>query len=192
MLILWQGLKKFLEAAPTSTLDDMRLWLWDEWEVHASEATISRALSRFDPPWTRKKATKRALQQNPLLQDEYMIQISCFTADMMVFLDKSACNERTGDQRYGWAPIGAPCVSIVPYTRSERWSILPAYTTKGYIAWQVYQGSFNEERFNSFVKDEVLPLTTPFPGKNSVIVLDNAKIHHNDVCLLSKRNIKLS
>lgn len=75
----------------------MRLWIWNEWGVHASELTISLALSRFNPPWTRKKATKRALQQNPLLRDKYMIQISRFTSDMMIFLDESACNERTGD-----------------------------------------------------------------------------------------------
>lgn len=27
--------------------------------------------------------------------------------DQLVFVDESAANERTGDRKYGWAPVGA-------------------------------------------------------------------------------------
>ena len=51
----------------------------------------------------------------------------------MIFVDESAANERTGDRKFGWA-----LKEVTPYEyrsikRSERWSLLPAYTVDGFI-----------------------------------------------------------
>jgi len=87
------------------------------------------------------------------------------------------------DRKYGWAPRGA---EYLPIKRSERWSILPAYTTNGYLTYEIHQGSFNAVRFNAFVADKLLSLIQPFPAPRSVIILDNARIHRNrefhDLC----------
>ena len=99
----------------------------------------------------------------------------------MIYLDEIACNEHTADRRYAWAPVGAKVISSIPAIRSEQYSILPAYTIDGYLAWQAYQGSYNAEQFVEFVRDELLPLCNPFPGRNS----DNASIHHSIVSLIS-------
>ena len=37
--------------------------------------------------------------------------------------------------------------------RSEKWSILPAYTIDGFVAWDVIQGSYNKELFNDFIRN---------------------------------------
>lgn len=105
------------------------------------------------------------------------------------FLDESAANERTLDRKYGWAPVGLEASIISPFHRSTRWSILPAYTIEGYIDFEIYQGSYNTERFSEFVRSKALPKMTPFAdgGPRSILVLDNAKIHHSaeltDMCL---------
>ena len=67
------------------------------------------------------------------------------------------------------------------FKRSKRWSVLPAYTVDGYIAWKTYYGSVNMTLFNDFVRDEVLSQCTPavLGGPCSVIVLDNVRIHHS-------------
>jgi transposase len=44
----------------------------------------------------------------------------------------------------------------------------------------MFQGSINSERFDEFVIEYVLPLCTPFPGRNSVLVMDNASIHKSE------------
>jgi transposase len=67
---------------------------------------------------------------------------------------------------------------------SKNWSILPAYTINGYILTVMFKGSINGERFDEFVIEYVLPLCTPFLGRNSVLVMDNASIHK------SKRLVK--
>ncbi|KAK9428562.1 hypothetical protein V1505DRAFT_376709, partial [Lipomyces doorenjongii] len=51
----------------------------------------------------------------------------------LIFVDESAANEKTGDCKYGWAPVGATPDESVPAFRSERYSILPCYTIDGYI-----------------------------------------------------------
>ena len=83
------------------------------------------------------------------------------------------------DRKYGWAPIGIPCKESRPAKRSKRWSILPAYSLNGYIAWDIVHGSYNTILFNTFVENHVLPLCNPYPGRRSIIVMDNASIHRS-------------
>jgi hypothetical protein len=96
-------------------------------------------------------------------------------------LDESAANERTTDRKYGWAPVGVTPHEYLPVKRSERWSILPVYSVDGYLAWEIRQGSYNTQLFNDFVQNQVLPLCNPFPMRRSVLVVDNARIHHSEV-----------
>jgi DDE superfamily endonuclease len=98
-----------------------------------------------------------------------------------MFVDESAANERTMDRKYGWSEINTPAIAREQLKHSEKWSILPVYGVDGFISWEIYQGSYNAERFNEFVKKWVIPYTTPFPGPRSVLIMDNAKIHHNEV-----------
>jgi transposase len=65
--------------------------------------------------------------------------------------------------------------------RFKRWSILPAFTVDGYIAWEVHQGSITAVIFNDFVRNQVLPhcISAANGGPRSVLVLDNARIHWN-------------
>ncbi|OJA18679.1 hypothetical protein AZE42_13445 [Rhizopogon vesiculosus] len=32
-------------------------------------------------------------------------------------------------------------------------------------------------KFKTFIEEDVLPFCTPYPGKLSVLIMDNAKIH---------------
>ncbi|KAH7918732.1 hypothetical protein BV22DRAFT_992641, partial [Leucogyrophana mollusca] len=50
---------------------------------------------------------------------------------------------------------------------------------EGVVAAKIVEGSFNHERFVEYLRRDVLPITTPFPGPRSVLVLDNARIHHS-------------
>ena len=80
------------------------------------------------------------------------------------------------DRKFGWSPVGFPSTETRPAKRSERWSILPAYSLDGYIAWDIVHGSYTTELFNSFIEQHVLPLCNQYPGRRSIIVMDNAQI----------------
>lgn len=61
-------------------------------------------------------------------------------------MDESSANEQKLDRRYGWAPRGIPAIDTQVLHRSNRWCILPAYTTHGY--WEntlIKQGSLDSE-----------------------------------------------
>ncbi|KAF9242508.1 hypothetical protein BU15DRAFT_86728 [Melanogaster broomeanus] len=72
-------------------------------------------------------------------------------------------------------------VESVMHKRGERWSIIPALTTGGYIALRAIPGSVNgEDCFEFILNDEwipILPKMAQFPQRNSVLVMDNASIH---------------
>jgi hypothetical protein len=56
------------------------------------------------------------------------MRVEDFYDDQLVFLDESAANEFTKDRKFGWSMVGCPAVKERDLRRSERWSILPAYT----------------------------------------------------------------
>jgi DDE superfamily endonuclease len=122
-----------------------------------------------------------AKERNQYLRNRWKARLCQWTADQLMFLDESACNERTGDRKYGWAPVGSAARVTSPLKHTEKWSILPLYTVNGFIAWDIIKGSYNVDTFHEFVRTWVIPHTTPFPGPRSVLILDNAKIHKNPV-----------
>ncbi|KIO18219.1 hypothetical protein M407DRAFT_63382, partial [Tulasnella calospora MUT 4182] len=54
--------------------------------------------------------------------------------------------------------------------------ILPALSLDGILHVTVIEGAYTEARFTNFIKGLILEMN-PFPGKNSVLVMDNAIIH---------------
>lgn len=84
-----------------------------------------------------------------------------------------------GDRRYGWAPLGTTPSVIQDLKRSTGWSILPAFTIEGYIAYKIHHGSITMEIFNKFVMTEVLLNYAGGDGPRSVLVMDNVSSHHN-------------
>ena len=123
----------------------------------------------------------RAAQRNDELRNKWMNDLSEWNADQVIFLDESAANEHTADRKYRWAPVGVTPHESRPFTRSERWSLLPAYTIDGFITWDIRHGSYTTETFEEFIEFKVLPLCNPYPLPRSIIAMDNAPIHQSKV-----------
>lgn len=75
-------------------LDEMALFLYDEFDVNVSEATVWRCLHRLG--WSRKNMKKIAKQRNQDLRNRWHIRLHGWRADQLIFLDESAACERTG------------------------------------------------------------------------------------------------
>jgi hypothetical protein len=56
----------------------------------------------------------------------------------------------------------------------------------------IIEGSFDQVLFERFI-DGLLDHMNPFPAKNSVIVMDNCRIHHSDRILqmITERYVQL-
>ena len=57
------------------------------------------------------------------------------------------------------------------------YSVLLALSLEGVIYSDIVKGSYDGKKFVRFV-DELMSVMNPYPGKNSVLVMDNCQIHH--------------
>ena len=112
-----------------------------------------------------------------------------WTADQLVFFNKSASNKRTGNRKFKWAPIGKECKVSCLFKKLERWSILPALLVNRYLSYLIYQGSITAEIFELFLEQQVLPYCTLYPGLQFIFILDNVSIHKSaQLCDLYKKH----
>jgi transposase len=166
----------FLEDRPDSLLEELRIFVYDEFNVNLSTRTISRVIKRQQ--WSRKRVKARAAERCGPIRAIYRGRAARFNAKKICFVDESASNERTGDRKYGWSPIGTECVVNRSVRRSERWSILLALGPEGYIAYIIHQGAITADLFTGFMAEQVLPKMVE--QGLEILVLDNASIHHDE------------
>jgi hypothetical protein len=60
------------------------------------------------------------------------------------------------------------------------YSVLPAISLDGILHVNIVEGSFTTETFAEFIEG-LLDKMNPFPGPNSVIVMDNCRIHKAEI-----------
>ncbi len=107
------------------------VFLWDEFGLSTSELTVSRVLKRLQISW--KVLQWQAAQWSKELREHWVVHLTEWTPNQLVFIDESAANEHMADRKYGWAPIGQRAIESVELKHSEHYSILLAYTIDGYI-----------------------------------------------------------
>lgn len=110
----------------------------------------------------------------------FRAQIAGIPLEKLVFLDE--CGFSLNLHRlYGWVVGGGRCDEAVPFNKGVNRSVLGAFSlpstgnpTGMWALWQKL-GAWNALLFEAFV-EEALLLRVP---KGSVLVLDNARIHHS-------------
>jgi transposase len=180
----------FIEDFPLAYRDEVSEVLLEEWDIVVSPRTIGRYLSELKI--THKRVGFINLRRDEDLIADFLTRMMEFTPDQLVALDESACNERTGDRKFGWSPRGQPCRVRQSRQRTTRWSILPTLTTDGWLDYEVYHGSFDGDRFFAFV-ERLVEKMNPWPEPHSVLVLDNVSTHHDERVqqLCAARGVKL-
>jgi transposase len=172
-----QALCDHLLEKPHLYLDEMAIYLWDEFQTQVTTCAIRRALQYAG--WSKKKARQKARERNPDLRDEYFHLISDFSSNQLIFVDESGCDKRIGSRRTGWSPLGITPVQVTKFHRDQRHHILPAYAQDGIVLSRVFQGSTDGFLFEDFL-EELLRHCGRWPEPKSVLVMDNASFHHSE------------
>ena len=155
----------------------MAWFLWDDCNIAVSISSIWRALKRNR--WSRKIVQRRAMERSEDLRAAWKGRQCTWDSNRLIFIDESGANERTGYRKFGWSYINLPAIDTISIKRSERWSILPAYSFNGFLPGTlIWQGSITSEIFNAWIKSSILPQCIP---GYTVLVLDNASIHKSPV-----------
>jgi transposase len=172
-----EALCDHLLERPGLYLDEMVLFLWDEFHTLTTTSTISRALASIG--WSKKTIRRKAREQNADLRDSYLHDLSEFHSYHLVYIDESGCDKRIGFRRTGWSPLGVAPVQISRFHRGQRYQILPAYAQDGIVLSRVFQGSTDASVFEEFI-EQLLQHCGKWPEPKSVLIMDNASFHHTD------------
>ena len=104
---------------------------------------------------------------------------SHFSPEMLFFLDETAKNRSDLRRGWGYAARGIKAVDSRGYVpRSYSCSSLCGFDVNGFVNWYTIRNTFNRKAFLAACERTVFPYITSFPGPRSVVILDNAKIHH--------------
>jgi transposase len=188
--VMIKALCDHLLEKPHLYLDEMAVFLWDEFQAEVPISSISRALKREG--WSKKAAKQKAKERNPDLRDGYFHFLSDFCSYHLVYVDESGCDKRIGFRRTGWSPLGVAPSQVAKFHRDQRYQILPAYAQDGIILSRIFQGSTDASMFEDFV-EELLHHCGKWPEPKSVLVMDNASFHHSEKIeqMCSQAGVKL-
>lgn len=162
---------------PTLYGDEVATFIEYEFDIILCQQTISRLWRRAS--LSRKQVIAQAKQRNTELIRDWKHKMMRWKAEQCVWLDESACNERTGDRRFGMAPVGSAAIVKRWLKKTERLSVLPAYTWKGMYKPLVVKGSINFEIFYNWLEQDILPDLPRYNGLRPVIIMDNVGFHRN-------------
>lgn len=153
----------------------MAHYLAEEWDTSVHQSTISRALKKAN---ISHKQGQRIGPQSEELRIAWQAFAGQMKAEQLVFIDESLFKLQTMWRSIAYAPIGEPARYHADMRRGDTYSILPAYTTDGYLPCTgIKQGYFNKEDFIDWLVNRLLPLCNEYPQERSVIVLDNVNVH---------------
>ena len=175
--------KVILEAIlkePSLYMHEIQAILLNTTGSDVSISTISKFLSK--QTFTRKKLSFRAQQRNYELRSKYFTDVAVFDPEMLVFVDETGSDKRSALRKYGYALRGKPAVSERLLVKGKRYSAIAGLHMSGMLDVYVTNGSVNADIFCEYAERCLLPYLLPYNGTNpnSVVVLDNAAIHHVD------------
>ena len=110
---------------------------------------------------------------------------------MLLFIDETGCDRRDSLRKFGYSLVGKPAYSHTLLRRGKRFSAIGILSTEGILDTYITQDSVNAETFLEFIDKSLLQHIMPFNGINpcSVVLLDNASIHHVDDVVHAIRSV---
>jgi hypothetical protein len=76
--------------------------------------------------------------------------------DVFVALDESVGDVKMLQQYFGRSLARTPCVQRAAFLRGTQYSVLPALTTQGIIALDIFEGSITKDQFLAFIREQVV------------------------------------
>eukprot|EP00732_Lithocolla_globosa_P001317 Lithocolla_globosa_v1_NODE_627_length_3566_cov_26.673028.p2 type:complete len:327 gc:universal NODE_627_length_3566_cov_26.673028:1758-778(-) len=168
---------------PTIYLDELQDEIFSTTGANFSLPTLYRCLKRLG--MSRKKVTYYARNQDLLHQVFYMNIMSrvVTSLDQLIFVDETGTDLRNARRLYGYSLRGIDISQRTPFThKGRRHSAIAALNTSGVVGLKMVTGTSNSRTFLQFIDEQLLPILQPYPFPNSIVVLDNASIHHFHEC----------
>lgn len=163
---------------PILYLDEAKLQFQLRFNISISPSHICHILQENNMSW--KTIEKRAIQIKDSDILRFMAELNAFDYDYsnLVFLDEISMDNQGLIRTKGYGIIGERLVYRGEFTRKPRVSMLAFLGQNGILETYSTQGTFNRLKFFADCKDFALSGNCEkYPGRNSVWILDGAKIH---------------
>ena len=165
---------------PGIYLGEIRQELIGQTGTDVNESTICRFLHASG--FTRQKMITTAMQRSDLLRCEYLCDISIYQGhpELFVFVDETGADRRDTLRKYAYSVRGLPAIVSKFMARGQRVSAIVGISCDGVLDFITSKSTNTSVSFQHYVHKALLPHLQPFNGVNarSVVVLDNASIHH--------------
>ena len=182
-------MKKTLRRNPSLYFDEISDMLRRKYGRTISDGMISQALKHDggchdDRPLSLKALTVVARQRSLAKRLECELGLQGLDPECMIILDESHIADKDYRRRRGWAPVGEPA-NIFEYFIGDGTlrSVLAAVNQDGFVteACKVVEGPVGDDEFMKWARESLSPVLNPYDENlhpNSIVVLDNAIIHH--------------
>ena len=143
-------------------------------------STICRTAKKLG--LSRQALRRIAIQLSDIHRARHLSEMDEFKPEMYIFIDETGSDQRNSIRKFGYGIRGLTPVTQQLLVYGKRISGIAVMSTRGMEDTYIVEGSVNGDIFLRFIERCLLPIIEPFDGDNprSVVILDNASIHHVD------------
>lgn len=176
-------LVQLILSQPGIYLRELQQQLHESSGCWADISTICRTVHRLG--MTRQRIKRLSLRRCEIKRAEFWAEMAAFDTDMMLWVDETGCDRRNSLRKYGYGIRGQPPQDYSLVLRGKRYSAIAILSTDGVEDVCITEDTVDGDEFYKFVQRDMLPLLMPFNGHNpnSIVIMDNASIHHIDPVL---------
>jgi hypothetical protein len=190
-------LVRLIQQRPDWFLNELLNLLKTNRFISIHYVTVHRTLLRAGV--SLKKLKKVASERDEDRRNEFINRMAMYEPEELAFLDETSKNEKTAARTRGRARKGHRAIMKQRFVRGRRLSATGLLTIDGIVVSKVIEGSMTKDLYINFLEYEVvcaffftsiivttrtnldkpkMPLCSAYPGPLSVLVMDNAHIHH--------------
>jgi len=181
----WRILEQLIHEEPWNYLDEFQHKLRIRTGYRYTRWSIRHAFHANGYTWTKLERIARA--RSAIEERLFWSKVNTYDHECLLFLDESHVDDRDSRRVQGWSKRGLSCIIRETFQRGKPVSVLAAFNTDGFVlpaCWVEKSKGVNREIFLKWVRNRLLPVLQCWSPherrKNSVVVLDNAGVHHSD------------
>lgn len=137
-----------------------------------SYSTFYRAICNEN--FSRKVMERRNINIDHEERFNFLENIKFLHPSMIIDIDETASSPEQFYEKYGWSKVGEKCIRTQITIGTRHFTVVAAYSDRGFLCWDIIEGSYNSDTFIRFLRDTVYPMIIP----GQCIIVDNASVHH--------------
>ena len=111
-----------------------------------------------------------------------LVEMMCYKdVSQLVFVDEVSKDASSLFRKRGRGKKNEKLVSTASYERGSRVSAVAAADVTGFCGWGLTTNTYTSDLFFEHFKKYILPNLNPWPYPRSILILDNAKIHQQEI-----------